>query len=414
LPATDSEMPRVDLAYTQAYSSETARDMNRDVVLEIIRMHQPISRADLARISGLQRSTVSLISEQLIEERWVSEGATVALPRGRRPTLLALNDEIALLVADVHPSEAALAVVDLSGRFLARTVVPLSDDPIASIARIAEEMQRLRGEQRHKIFEGIGIAMPGRLDPATQKLIFAPNLGWKGVPIKQLMEEHTGLNTELENAANASLLAELWTGHLADVRNAVLVTISEGVGAGILANGRLVSGGHGMAGEFGHIPIDPQGPRCACGLRGCWEVFASCNAAVRIYRELSGKGSRTNILFQELLRRAESGDEKAIAALEQQARFIGLGMRAILSAVSPEIILITGRITSAWRRYDPAIREEIGKLLLGSIPMPRLVFLDEGETTRLRGAAAVVLQRHSKYHRSGIRDQAVTNFLPPR
>jgi DNA-binding MarR family transcriptional regulator len=239
LPATDSEMPRVDLAYTQAYSSETARDMNRDVVLEIIRMHQPISRADLARISGLQRSTVSLISEQLIEERWVSEGATVALPRGRRPTLLALNDEIALLVADVHPSEAALAVVDLSGRFLARTVVPLSDDPIASIARIAEEMQRLRGEQRHKIFEGIGIAMPGRLDPATQKLIFAPNLGWKGVPIKQLMEEHTGLNTELENAANASLLAELWTGHLADVRNAVLVTISEGVGAGILANGRL-------------------------------------------------------------------------------------------------------------------------------------------------------------------------------
>jgi hypothetical protein len=258
-------MPRIDLASAQLSSSETARDMNRDVVLEFIRVNQPLSRADLARLSGLQRSTVSLICEQLITEGWVVEGATTRLPRGRHPTMLMLNEQIALLVGDVHPTEATLAVVDLNGRFLARSSVPMMADGRASVERIGDEMERLRALHPEKTFEGVGMAMPGRVASLTQQLIFAPNLRWRDVPVKQMLEERLGLTVELENGANAALLAELWAGHLNGVRNAVLITISEGIGGGILANGRLVSGGNGMAGEFGHIPLADTGPTCACG-----------------------------------------------------------------------------------------------------------------------------------------------------
>jgi predicted NBD/HSP70 family sugar kinase len=391
-------MPRVDQAPAQLSSSETARDMNRDVVLELIRVNQPLSRADLARLSGLQRSTVSLICEQLIQEGWVVEGATTRLPRGRHPTMLMLNDQIALLVADVHPTEATLAVVDLNGRFLARTVVPLLTDGCASVDRIGREMERLRGLHPEKIFEGIGITMPGRVASSTQQLIFAPNLRWRDVPVKEMLEARLGLTVELENGANAALLAELWAGHLNGVRNAVLITISEGIGGGILANGRLVSGGNGMAGEFGHIPLADSGPTCACGLTGCWEVFASTTAAVRFYRELSGDGDGVD--FDGLLERADAGDMHAIGALEKQAHNIGRGMRAILAAVSPEVLVITGRVASAWSRYEHHLHAEIKRLLLGNVPMPRLMPLVEGETTWLRGAAALVLQRHTGYNSS--------------
>src|ERR1700712_2360524 len=109
---------RIDLAYAELASSEVARDINRDVVLELIRTKQPVSRADLSRISGLQPSTISSIAEQLISENWITEGAAAKRPRGRRPTLLSLNSEMVIVVADIRPTQAIVAVVDLNGRFL--------------------------------------------------------------------------------------------------------------------------------------------------------------------------------------------------------------------------------------------------------------------------------------------------------
>jgi DNA-binding MarR family transcriptional regulator len=129
---------RVDLAYVELASSESARDINRDIVLEIIRSQQPISRADLARSSGLQPSTVSAIVEQLLEEKWVAEGAVARRPRGRRPTLLSLNDELVILVADIRPSQAIVALIDLNERFLAREVVPLVNDAERATSRIIQ------------------------------------------------------------------------------------------------------------------------------------------------------------------------------------------------------------------------------------------------------------------------------------
>jgi predicted NBD/HSP70 family sugar kinase len=390
-------MRRIDLAYVELASSEIARDINRDIVLELIRSRQPVARADLSRLSGLQPSTVSAIVEQLLLEGWISEGAVVKRPRGRRPTMLSLNDQLVILVADLRPKQAIVAVVDLNGRFLSREAIPLVSDPERAVSSIIACMQTMRTRHLDKTFEGIGISVPGRVDPELQRLVLAPNLKWSGYDMKGVIEQGTGLAVEIDNAANACLLSELWFGRMDGVRNAVLVTISEGVGAAILANGHLVVGHGGLAGEFGHVPIDPAGPLCGCGQHGCWEVFASSRAAIRYYSELEPGKPEPDI--HELLNLAEEGDEHALEAITRQARHLGKGLRLITATLSPELILLAGDITSSWARFGGMIEEEMTRSLL-ALPAPRLAITNESELARLRGAAAIVLQRHSGYRKS--------------
>jgi predicted NBD/HSP70 family sugar kinase len=387
----------INLAYVGLASSENARDINRDIVLEIIRSQQPVARADLARSSGLQPSTISAIVEQLINEKWVSEGAISRRPRGRPSTMLSLNEAMVILAADVRPNQAIVALVDLNGRFLAREAVPLVSDPERSIDKIILCMQSMQAGHSDRSFEGIGISMPGRVNPDSQRLILAPNLKWGDYDIKGAMERKMKLQVELANAANACLLAELWSGRLDGIRNAVLVTVSEGIGAGILANGQIITSQSGLAGEFGHSPIDPTGPICGCGQLGCWEVFASSTAALRYYAELLPQANPVNI--HELLRMAEEGDPTAIAAISRQAYYLGRGLRLITAALSPEVILIAGDLTTSWSRFGPIIQSELEKTMLAG-SAPELGITKDGELSRLRGAAAVVLQRHSGYHSS--------------
>lgn len=390
--------PGADLAYAQLASSEIARDINRDVILELIRARQPVARADLSRLSGLQPSTVSLIAEQLLSERWITESGVVARPRGRRPTLLSLNDKLVMLAADVRPHRAIVGVVDLNGRLLARQDIALNSDPERSVSRIIASMEGMRGRHAGHTFEGIGISLPGRVDPVTQRLVLAPNLRWSDFDIKGEVERRLKLPVELNNAASASLLSELWFGRIDGVRNAVLVTIVEGIGTAILANGQIVSGFGGLAGEFGHVPIDPAGPLCTCGQRGCWEVFASSRAALRFYAEAMPGAAAVSI--QELMQLTEEGDEQAIEAVAMQARNIGRGLRLITATLSPEMILITGDLTNSWHRFGPIIEKELRDTMLAG-PPPRIALTTDVELSRLRGAAATALQRHSGYHTSG-------------
>jgi len=382
----------IDLTDVQLASSETARRINRDIVLELIRANQPISRADLSRSSGLQRSTVSQIVEQLIQEKWVCEGAIASPPRGRRPTLLGLNEDLVVIAVDLHPEQATVATVDLNGRLLDRSIVPITADPAASTKSITDCIEHMRRALPRKSIEGIGIALPGRVDPANQRMIFAPNLHWPNYDLKRAVETATKLPVKMENAATACLLAEITFRRMDGVRDIVLVTISEGVGAGVFANGHLVAGHHGMAGEFGHVALDPSGLQCGCGRKGCWEMFASCSAALRYYKEFEPRAGTTT--FNELLNLAEAGDANATKALAQQALYIGRGLRLIIAGLSPAVILIAGDITSAWHRFGPLIDKEVAEQTLVGTP-PRILPTHDGDVARLRGAAALVFQRRS-------------------
>lgn len=383
-------MRRIDFTNTQVASSGTARDINRGVVLNLIRRRQPISRADLARVSGLQRSTVSLITDQLVRERWVVNGPTGRLPRGRRPTFLRLNERRAILVADLRPALTTVAVADVNGRFLSQEAIPTPVHPRSTAENLVARFRHLMQNHSNLIFEGIGISLPGRFDESTQRVMFAPNLKWPDFDFKGAIERATGMRVELENAANACVLAEVWFGHTERIRDLVVVTVSEGVGTGIFSNGQLARGLNGMAGEFGHVSLNPDGPPCTCGGRGCWEVYASNRAAVRYYHESSKAPDGPS--FQDLLALADGGDSLAVRALDKMAHAVGSGMRMIVAGLAPEEIVVVGDITRRWHRFGPIIEAEVAAgVLVGKPPRVRPA---EGVMARLRGAVALVLQKH--------------------
>ncbi len=384
-------MTPVKQARPQVASSEVARDINRRAVLNLIRTRQPLSRADLARLSGLQRSTISLIVEELIEGNWVLQGPAGRLPRGRRPTFLRLNDERVIIGIDIRPTQIAIALADVNGKFTSQEALATPSDPQVALEEMTARVKRLLHTCRGKMVEGIGVSVPGRVEPGSERLVFAPNLGWPQVDLREPLEKATGLDVELENAASACVLAAAWFDHL-ESRNLVVVTVSEGIGAGILVNGRLARGLSGMAGEFGHVPLDASGPACNCGSRGCWEVFGSNRAALRYYSE-SGAPAE-GVSFQDLLSLADQGDVRAAGALETMAQYLGRGMRMIVAGLDPEQILVVGDLTRSWERFGPVVQAAVDAQALPGAAPPRVVPVHEGGLARLRGTVALVLQKH--------------------
>ncbi len=378
-----------DSRRTQGASSEIVRDINKRVVLNLLRERQPISRADLARASGLQRSTISLIVEELIGEQWIIEGPTVGLPRGRRPTILFLNEERVIIGVDVRPTVTTVALSDVNGKFTSREVIETPADPATAIVALSAAILRLKHEAGARKVEGVGVSLPGRIHLDSKRLAFAPNLKWAGADLRKPLESATGLEVQLENAANACVLAAVWFDHTR-CRNLVVVTVSEGIGTGVLVNGQLARGLSGMAGEFGHVPLDPQGPQCSCGSHGCWEVFASNRAALRYYMDATGNV----VTFSDLLNLADQGDGHAANALDRMAQSLGRGMRMVVAGLDPEEILVVGDMTRSWQRFGPVIEREVASQVLSGGTVPRLVPVHEGGMARLRGTVALVLQKH--------------------
>jgi predicted NBD/HSP70 family sugar kinase len=393
---------RIDLSNFQVATSETARDINRRIVLNLIRTHQPISRADLARHSGLQRSTVSVIAEQLIKERWITEGANGHTARGRRPTFLHLNKErVGIIGINVRPITTTLALADLDANFLAQDSLPTPADPKQFVAELVPRVRKLIDARPELTCEGIGVSLPGRVDLATKKLVFAPNLGWRDFDLKTPLEKATKLPVELENAANSCALTEICFGRRAEgLRNLVVVTVSEGIGCGLILNHQLVQGSTGTAGEFGHAALVQDGLECSCGNRGCWEMYASNSAAVRYYSQASStsRGRRSTTLektisFDHLLRLAEQRDAKAVEALRQMANYLGRGLAPLVAGLAPDMIVIVGEVTRVWHQVGPIIKETVRQHCFTRAET-QIVPSDPITQPRLRGTIALVLLKH--------------------
>ncbi|HXE11467.1 MAG TPA: ROK family protein [Bryobacteraceae bacterium] len=389
-------MLRIDLSDLPVASSETARHLNRRVILKLIRDKQPISRAHLARLSGLQRSTVSLITEDLIEDRWVVEGTTGRLPRGRRPTLLHLNQKRRIICVDIRPKRIFIGVSDVNGVFASQESIPTPPDPESAIRQLLAKFRSLLKDRMEDPYEGIGISLPGRVDYATQQLVFAPNLVWPAVDLKTPIERATGLEVAIENAANACALAEIWFDRTNTLRNLVTVTVSEGIGTGIIADGQLIRGANGMAGELGHFQLDTEGPMCGCGKKGCWEVLASDRAAIRYYFESAVRSNRlkhSGLEFKALLSMADQGDTLAVRALDKMALQLARGVQMIVGAFDPEAIMFVGEFTAAWERFEPRIKSAVEQQKIRPVPVS-LVPARDGERSRLRGSVALVLYKY--------------------
>ncbi|MGI8908751.1 MAG: ROK family transcriptional regulator [Candidatus Sumerlaeaceae bacterium] len=394
-------MRKIDLKNFQVATSETARDINRRIVLNFLRTHQPISRADLARKSGLQFSTVSLIVEELIEQQWVTEGALTDAPRGRKPRVLHFNNDRTYIIGvDIRPVHTTLAVADMSGRFVTLERLKTINDPEKFIDDLTKAVGAFMKSHKYT-YAGIGVSLPGRVTLKGARLAYAPNLGWRDIDFIGPLEETTGLPVIVENAPNACALAEIWFGKHADgVQDLVALTVSEGVGCGIFMNGQLLRGPTGMAGEFGHVSICEDGLLCNCGNRGCWEVYASNSAAVRYYEELSAPGGKKNgqgttgrngaISFEDIVNLAEQNDTRAVKALEKMGHYLGVGLAMVVTSLAPSVVVVVGEVTRAWNIVGPPVLKEVASRVQKHLPT-KIVPTDDLIHPRLRGAVAVIL-----------------------
>jgi predicted NBD/HSP70 family sugar kinase len=336
------------------------RDINQTVFLHLIRECQPISRADIAKATGLRPGTVSAIVNRLIKEKLVYEGVEGPSSGGRPPKYLYVNAESAYVLAiDVGVSETLYAISDFNGRILMQRSVVTEGSPETFLRSLAREINTLIQTQYPRAhFEAAGVSVPGLVDRAEGSLIVSPNLGWRQVPVRELLEAELGLPTFVENDANAAAFAELWYGPIDEMstRTLLCVLVVEGLGTGLIINGELHVGTRIGLGGFGHMTLDPNGPVCSCGRRGCWETFASNRATLERYHNQSGHENRVRTVT-EIISLARQGDAAALTALEASARYLGAGVASLAHGLSPEVVVIGGEIARAWQIISPIIRD---------------------------------------------------------
>ncbi|MCU1267832.1 MAG: hypothetical protein JWM21_4150 [Acidobacteria bacterium] len=383
-------MRRIDLSKVQAANPHTIRDINRQIVLNYVREREPISRATIARETSLQRSTISEIVEVLTGEGLVEEIGEGESTGGRRPTLLRLRTVGAIAIGvNITPTLTTVASSDLAGVVLRKEAFPTDPQPEVTFGRIIEIVRKF---SHQSAIEGIGVSIPGLVDPTSGNVIFVPYFKWRELPIAETISQATGLPVTIDNDANAVALAELWFGR-PEVRNArdfIFVLVADGIGTGIIFDGQVYRGERGAAGEFGHMIVGSNAPvPCSCGNDDCWEAFASERSALARYSRLSGTGSAPD--FATLVERTLAGEQNAKTALTETARYIGIGISNLIVGFSPEAVIVGGAITRAWPLIESALTEKIERSVRRGLPSARILRSTLNGDPTLMGALSLVL-----------------------
>ncbi|HKG95393.1 MAG TPA: ROK family transcriptional regulator [Gemmatimonadaceae bacterium] len=404
-------MRKIDTRNFHLATRSTPREVNRQIVLNLIREHQPISRAELARRMEVRRSLLTTLVGELVASGAVYEKGTAAVVRGRRPKLLYVRTRGHLAVAvDVRPGRTSVALADFSGRVEAKEQFVTPASPEELIDQLAECVARLLsvhaaegivGEAVH----GVGLVVPGMVDRRTGRVLYAPRLGWRDVDLRGAVGAKLGLPVYVESAPIACALARLWLSpeESGIVNSFAYVSVSEGVGVGLVLNGEALRGEAQTAGEFGHVSLDPRGPECVCGKRGCWEAFVCNGATVARYaaaalgpRPVTADGRARDrrgqaLTVEEVVRRARRGEQAAVDALTETGRHIGRGLAAVVSAFNPGRVFIGGEVTAAWELLEGPIHEALAEETLTDMARATPVLPDRNPAEyRLLGAVALV------------------------
>ena len=386
-------MRRLDLRKTQAARLNTIRDINRQIVLNYVREREPISRAEIARETNLQRSTISAIVEALKTEGLVEEVGEGRSTGGRRPTLLRLRTKEAIAIGvAITPTRTTVATSDLAGRVVEQKEFLTnadSDKTLDEVIGLVRDFSR----RNNGSIEAVGISLPGLVDPSTGNAVYVPYFKWRDLPVSQMISTAVGLPVVIDNDANAIALAELWFGRpeVSDARDFILVLVAEGVGTGIIFNGQVYRGQRGAAGEFGHMVIGTHAPvPCSCGNHDCWEAFSSERAAIARYLNLTGANAAP-LGFTELIDLALKGESSAKAALVETAHYLGVGISNLVVGFSPEAVVVGGEIARAWPLIESALTETIEHSVRRGLPSAIILPSTLGEKPELRGALSLVL-----------------------
>ncbi len=368
------------------------RGINRSILLNAIKTKGAISRADLAHLTGLSPATVTAITGELINSDLIFEKEVAGSSGGRPPILLALNARGGFVVGiKLMENHVVGALTDLNAAVLVKSTVDMANkQPDAVVDVLVNLVNQLIAKSgiRKKQLLGVGIGLAGVVDSSQGILRQSPFFGWKNIPLKDLVQTRLHVPVYLENDVNTLTLGERWLGSGIPEDNFIVVTIGRGIGMGMVIDGQIYRGKSGGAGEFGHIVVDPSGPLCNCGKRGCLETFVSDRALLTAAKE---KGLQSDDL-ETLASLAQEGNAEAVEILENAGRLFGRELANLVNVMDPRLILISGEGVAVGDTFFTAMRGTFrSNIMPGLADDTEIRVATWGDDVWARGAASVVI-----------------------
>jgi glucokinase-like ROK family protein len=392
----------------QTADQESIRKVNTSIVLNVLRLYAPVSRAELAAKTKLNRSTVSNIINALIDEGLVLELDTMESKIGRPGIALALKPEAGAVVGvEIGVGFISVILTDFVANVLWRKWIEIS--PSKAQIEIISEAEKLIdqalsvAEEKNLRLLGIGLGVPGLVNTKQGELLFAPNLGWKNVPLRLMWNQRFRLPLFVENEANLAALGEYYFGVGREVDNLIYLSSGVGLGGGLIINGKLFKGGFGLAGEIGHIQRDPAGEMCGCGRRGCWETQVGPRAVLqRVRRSIEAdpdnaltkyvNGDLEKLTFKQVVDCALQGEQLCRSALEEVGKNLGTGIADLANIFNPEMVVIGGAFSYGREILLPVLEDTLSTETLPAVKKDlRVIFSEHGADACVLGAIAVVL-----------------------
>lgn len=385
------------------------KELNIALAINVIRQHEPISRVEIAERTGLGRSTITGIINTLLRENLVTEIGSAESAAGRKPVLLTFNARALYAVGvKLAPRSVTVALVDLNAKVLHSEEIGISPNRgveavLGTVKEALEKTLTSCGVERDRLL-GIGLVMPGVVDPSNGITISSYFLGWENIPIRDLLEQELDLPAYVDNDANAMALAEALYGAGRGASDLVALTSGVGIGAGIIIGGQIHRGARFNAGELGHMCVVKDGPLCGCGRRGCLEALAADAAVVRRAREAAVAGrapllahvarGHVDLITREMVvEAAKDGDEGAREVLAETGRWLGLAAANVVNVLGPARVVVGGEATlEAGELILAPMREAMAETVFPNMPADLLVVQSSlGHHAWVQGAAALVL-----------------------
>jgi predicted NBD/HSP70 family sugar kinase len=394
-------MADVTFTTSGALKKSSLRQGNERLVLNAIRQNPTLSRADIARITGLSPSTVTFIVERMLRQKLVCEERVNNHAQvGRRPTALRLRPEARVAVGvELNLTQARVTLANWTGEITKERSVPRHASPELFFNKIHDTIRTLTRAKAETEVLGVGVGLPGFSDRATGKVIAAENFNWTGIEAGRHLRKDLPFPFYYENSAKLRALAETWfsPNEGKALRDFVFVTMRGGLGTGIIIDGRVLQGAFSAAAEFGHTILYPEGRRCPCGNAGCWEQYASDLAVSRAYAERTKPRSGEEVDAEMVVQRARQGDQAAIGVLDETAGYIALGLVNVIMVFNPEAIILGDYVAAGW----DLMQERIWNVLRARVPAYYLngvrIFPSEYvANSSLKGCIALVLSNYFK------------------
>jgi len=396
--------------YSGADIQTQLRERNLSKILRCFKENTPTSRAQLAELTGLNKSTVSSLVEELIDLGLVSEIGLDTSGRGRHARLLELNPQAEHAIGvELGVGFVRVILSDFTGHIIWQGLCETTVDkqPQTTIDKALElvDQAQLISRSYGNCLRGLGVATPGMVDVENGLLLFSPGLQWRDIALASIFRDRTGLSVSVENNAHAAAIGEQFFGVAQRARNFVFILVGRSVSGGLFLNGNIYRGAGGSAGRLGHANFMESGNYpCRCGDRGCWETSAGQSSLLNRAQALLAIGE-TSLLPQLLtaedspltlsiiLKAAAAGDKVALEALAETGTAIGIGIANLINILNPELIVIGGNMSVAGAYLLPAINQVVKKHSLAEAARQTRIVLSKFDSDAIAiGAATLIIK----------------------